>query len=176
MISFKTNRYNDEYIMFEVRGLFGLGQSQKLAGKILDEANKMFWGIYEFEKENNCGYVKEVAIRKDSIMGQYFLNSNDEDITNEDTYVYEEDIKSALLIAIYDNNPIAERIMPIFRNQIYGYKKELMKLYDEETLDYILTHENFYEWIDKKEKESKEYIVFENGEYCKKKLSTGKVL
>lgn len=174
MITFKSNKDNNEYLMIDARySMLTLGQSQKLTGEVLDEANKIFSKLYKFEKENNHIIISEVAIRKDSAIGQYLLkHSNQDDIINEDLFIYYENIVNALNIAIYESCAIAERIIPLFRRKVHGSKEELLKEYDEVVLDYILTHDDFHEWIEPQEKDPTEYIVFEDGEYSKKTLLT----
>jgi len=175
MIWFKSSKDNDEYLMVDGRyTMMLLGQNQNLTDDEIEEADKIYFGLYEFEKLNNNTHVSEIAIRKDSAIGQYLLNNSDSEIINEDLYIFQEDVKNALLISLYEHDTIYEKIIDLFRAQVGGYKAVLLEQYDESVLDYILTHRDFESWINKEEIKPKEYVVFENGEFSRRVLSTGK--
>ena len=66
--------------------------------------------------------LKTVAVRKDSFMGRLFLKNTD--FKEEDAISYE-DIKNALLIAIFKGeNRMSNKISPLFEKEIYGTKEE----------------------------------------------------
>lgn len=184
MIKFSDNKDNSEYLM--INRSLGIGillVSEITPIAVYNELSQMYFNSHQFESKLPENKVMKntradnIAFRKDSLLGIWLLENYDQEkIIYENQFVYYEKVVNALNIALYENNDIADKIMPLFQTRLTGSKKELIKQYEEEVIDYILTHDNFYEWINKDERESVEYIVFENGEYSKKKLSTGKVL
>ena len=95
-----------------------------------------------------------------------------DNIRNEDSFIYFNQIKNAMNIAIYQGNEIYKQIIPLFRNEGSSSKEELAKKYDERILDYILTNDNFDKFLreyenteEELEKEPTEYVVYENGEF-----------
>ena len=184
MIKFSDNKDNREYLMINSKVDLGILLASNITPIfVYNEIQQMYFNLYQFESklpENKImknTRADNIAFRKDSLLGIWLLENYDQEkIIYENQFVRYEKVVNALNVALYENNKISEKIMPLFQERVNGSKKELIKQYEEEVIDYILTHDNFYEWINRDEKEPVEYIVFENGEYCKKKLSTGKVL
>ena len=154
MIKFRINKDNSEYLMINVK----VDGSILIASEILptfasNELQKMYFDLFQYEKEINTKiickeYISEVAFPKSSLLGQWLLNNYEQKkIVYEDEFIYYEKVINALNIAIFECSPIAERIIPLFRQKIKGSKEELIKEYDEEILDYILTHDDFEAWI-----------------------------
>jgi len=182
MITFRNNKDNNEYLMINALVDGGiLIVSDNLPTDVLNEIQKMYFELFTFQKELNQNKlikktrVDEVAFKRNSLLGQWLMKNYDQKkIIYKDLFIYYEKVVNALNIAIFEDNEIAKKIIPLFKNQVNGDKYDLLKEHDEEVLDYILNCDNFYEKIEGKEKELEEYIVFENGEYKKIVLSTGK--
>lgn len=181
MIKFRSNKDNPDYLIWHIR----FDGAQLIMGEILptyvqNELEQMYFDSFEYQNEINRRIigrelVNEISFRRDSLLGKWLIHNYDQKkIVYEDEFIDYKKVQNALNIAIFECSPIAERIIPLFRQKINGSKEELIKEYDEDVLGYILTHDDFESWISNEEKEAEEYVVFEDGEYSKKVLSTGK--
>lgn len=178
MITFKSIRDNNDYLMIGVKtdlALFLL-EAESIPDEIYKEINKIYISCFEFEKENNFN-VNHIAIRKDSLIGQFLIKNADSDkILNEDLYIYYDDVVNAINVALFENNnEMVKDILPLFRNQIEGNKINLQKQYSETVLNYISKNNNFDQFLNELNGyccyNEKDYIVYENGKYEKKPLN-----
>ena len=86
-----------------------------------------------------------------------------------------EKVINAFNIAAFEGNDMTDKILVLFREQACGSKKDLMKKYDENVLDYILEHDSFYGLARTETKiNPQEYLVYEDGKCIKRTLSTEK--
>jgi len=181
MIKFRSNKDNPDYLIWHIR----FDGAQLIMGEILptyvqNELEQMYFDSFEYQNEINRRIigrelVNEISFRRDSLLGKWLIHNYDQKkIVYEDEFIDYKKVQNALNIAIFECSPIAERIIPLFRQKINGSKEELKNEYEEELLDYILTHDDFDAWVSEEEKEPTEYFVYEDGEYSKKVLSTGK--
>lgn len=183
MITFKNNKDNHEYLIMNIRTVGGI----LLFGEILPtftslELEKMYFQLPSFEKEIGH-HVSEVTFRKDSLLGNWLMENFDQQkiiyensCAQLDSYISHEKIENAIAIAILENNKIVDKIIPLFSNNATGDKRQLLEEYEEDVLDYILEHGDFRAWSESANKEIEQYVVFEDGKYSKKLLSTEKVL
>lgn len=181
MIKFRNNKDNPDYLMWNVRVDGGqLVISEILPTYVQNEIEQMYFSSFEYEKNINTrisfrDHIGDIAFPKASLLGQWLLsNYNQKKIVYEDEFVYYTKVINSLNVAMFQDNPISERIIPLFKKKINGPKRDLMKEYDEEVLDYVLTHDDFEAWISEEKKEPTEYFVFEDGEYSKKALVPAK--
>lgn len=181
MIKFRNNKDNPDYLMWNVRVDGGqLVISEILPTYVQNEIEQMYFSSFEYEKNINTrisfrDHIGDIAFPKASLLGQWLLSNYDQKkIVYEDEFVYYTKVINSLNVAMFQDNPISERIIPLFKKKINGPKRDLMKEYDEEVLDYILTHDDFEAWIGEEKKEPTEYFVFEDGEYSKKALVPAK--
>jgi len=129
--------------------------------------------IFQYEKENNTGYITEIAIFKTTILGRFLLENTDmTHIIDENQEVTYEKVVNAFNIAIFENNMIAEEILPLFQGQVNGTKEELTQIYSEEIVTYILENPSFELYLEKQNGMDARatYVVYENGEYKEKTL------
>lgn len=165
MIDIRTNSDNSEYLVISRCGVGTLFIEDKVPQEIKKIAKKAYYGIIKFEKEK---YISEVSIKKDSELGNYLLHTEDIKVYNDDIYVTYEKVVNSFNIAIFESNPISEKILPLFKKQISGTRNKLLENYDVETIDYILSNPNFCTYLDKingeyeADSEQNECVVYEN--------------
>lgn len=167
----KTCRDNKKYITLNKAWTLALVICEDTTpNNIFDLANIIHNEAIKFEKES--GYIGEIAIRKDSELGQFLLNSNI--IDNDDFDISCKKVMNAFNIAVFEDNPIAIEILSLFKNQINGTKKELMKSQKESILDYILEHDDFQFYLDTKRGNYTpvEFAVYENDCFSKRILTS----
>lgn len=175
MIFIETNKDNSDYLVI---GRFDVAKLVLVDGKVPNNikklADEMYSKIFSFEYEKKK-HISEISIRKDSEIGGYLLNTNDIKVVNDDTTVLYEKVVNAFNIAVFDGNAISQQLLPLFRNQISGYRSELIDEYSEETIDYILSNSNFDEHLEKLEEgyvyTPKDYVIYENNEFSIGKLA-----
>lgn len=176
MITFKTNKENNEYFTINAHWILPeliVNEEIKLPEDVSQEVGAILSKIVQFEKMNGATYIHEVAIRKDSVLGKFLVTHCDYgEIINEDSYIYFNQIVNAMNIAIYQDNEIYKEIIPLFKNEDSSSKEELAKKYDERILDYIVANDNLDNFLrhyetteEESEKEPTEYVVYENGEF-----------
>lgn len=169
MVSYKVNVDNEDYI--DISGaklsLGSLVVSERVPKVVREEASIVYSELFFFEKKNNLGYVKNISIRKDSILGEYIIN-------NPKLYIKFDDVVNAYNIAVYEGNLIANELLPLFRENVSGYKEELINKYNEIIVDYIVNNFDFKKLVDKQKKDYKEQkmVVFENDHYEYKVLTS----
>jgi len=183
MITFKDNKDNNEYIIMNIHIDGGvLVASDILPVLVANEIEKMYLSLPSFEQEIGK-YISEVSFRKDSLLGEWLLNNyNQKKIIYDSKYISVPKIEQAMAISMLECNRIIDKIIPLLNAKVTGDIGELMDVYDKDALNYILEHDNYEEYIYQsnsgryiqKEVDNKEYIVYENGKYSKKELSTEK--
>lgn len=177
MISFKTNIDNDEYLVLNGKiGLSLLFIVESIPQEIKDEAQQMYFDLFEYERENQARYINEISILKKSKLGKYLMHTTDPEISNNDEVISYNKIVNAFNISVFENDSIASEILPLFKCQVHGTKIELSKKYDETLLNYILEHPDFETYLQKINGTYKpiKYVVYENGKYTKKVLLKSK--
>lgn len=179
MLKFNRNFYDDNYLMIDVKSdlcSFVTDENLNIPCDVKKEA--MFIYSDWFSYEENLMYEKEkiinhkIAIRCDSNLGGYLLSNFDNvNIINDDLNVSYEKVVSALDIAIFEDKcKLVNKIMPLFKGRVSGFKSELIGKYDEAVLDYILNNPDYKMYLEKMDYECKEFIVYEDGFYSKKTL------
>ncbi len=179
MLKFNRNFYDDNYLMIDVKSdlcSFVTDENLNIPCDVKKEA--MFIYSDWFSYEENLMYEKEkiinhkIAIRCDSNLGGYLLSNFDNvNIINDDLNVSYEKVVSALDIAIFEDKcKLVNKIMPLFKGRVSGFKGELIGKYDEAVLDYILNNPDYKMYLEKMDYECKEFIVYEDGFYSKKTL------
>lgn len=182
---FESNIDNDEYIMINIHELLPLAEMIQQNYNDSIEISKEVYNIFnQLHKEvlvNNFGHISHIAIRKDSLLGQFLIKNTDfNKIYNKDLIVSYEKVCNAYLVATYENNcKMANKISIFLKGQIEGTKQELINKENqnsEEVVNYILKNDNFKLYIEKMngEYKPKEYIVYENEIFSKKILSKEK--
>ncbi len=139
--------------------------------EIIEMIRKMLLFEEMFGKSRLEEINYEFKIKKDSHLGQYLLK-NAKCNENTNVYISFQNIKEALLIAMYeDNAKVANKILPLFQNHYYGKKEDLLKRFprDEEILDYIAKNNDFSSYVIK-EKQDNSFIVYEEGNWIVKSL------
>ena len=173
MVKFRTNVDNDEYITINKSDLMLIVVMDENPQEIKDIANDIFCETLIFQKNNRVPYISEIEIKKDSLLGRYLLeNSMTKKIRNEDLYIYYSDVVNAFNIASFENNKIMHILLGMFRRRIEGSTLDLSDIYGAELIEYISNHKDFNMYLEKLDGtyKTKEYIVYEDGEFSKKTL------
>lgn len=167
---FKSNKDNNEYLVINhylVTDLFNSKEKLVIPEEVYQEVRD----IYEYDSFN-CN------IKKDSLLGQFLIShSNATDIINDDFYISYNKVINALNIALFrDDYKMTNKIMPLFKDQIYGTKEDLQLLYPENVLDYILENDDFSTYLEKENDTYKEQpcVVYENGKFTTKLLNNSR--
>lgn len=94
MIRYKTHPDNDNYILIGIRtNISMLLYSYNIPPKIEEELQEIYYGSLKYL--NNSDFTGDIAIRKDSLLGEYILTEYD--YGNEDLNITHEKIRNALL-------------------------------------------------------------------------------
>lgn len=164
--SYKCIKEDEKYILVDIRTSLGIAISNDgIADEIKLEMGKIYTSLFNFERENKCGHLSDVLLSKNSVVGQYIVSHPDM-FSDDSKYISYEKVVNAFNIAIYeDNAKMSNKIMPLFKGMYSGYKDELLEqgLANENILDYILIHDDFYEYLEKKNGEyiEKNYLVYD---------------
>jgi len=167
----KTNKDNKEYLTINKCNLLVEIGKEHWPYKIRKEINQIISLLYNAERK--IGYIDQFEIRKDSEIGEFLLFCIENgEIQNEDLNIDFEKITNAFNIAVFENNPIAKEILPLFQGREIGKKEELMQRYSEEAINFILENDDFETYLQKIDGKYKikKYVVYEDGEFCKKDL------
>lgn len=183
IIRYKTNKDNKDYIVIDGKDTaFTLFLSiedgsieNKVSSQFSENLNEMYGNLFNYEKEKNIGYISEISIPKASELGIFLLENTDmQDIIDEDKEVSYEKVVNAFNIAMFEENPIAPHIRPLFQGQVSGTVEQLSLMYPKELLTYILENPSFEAYLRKFNGEYEEptvYTVYENGEFSQKQFS-----
>ena len=180
-MKFRTNKDNKNYIMVNIEKIDELlslvvTDTIDVPEDIREEATHIIRvsSSHNMNQLNNPNSIKEVAIKKSSNIGQYLLlNTDFENIINEDEYIYYKDIVHALDIAIFEDNcKLSNKISRLFREQARGTKQDLYEIYNPEVVDYIKEHNDFNTYLLKfnGEYQPRKYFVYEDNDIVHKKL------
>lgn len=175
MVNFRTNVDNDEYVTIDKTNLMMLVVMDETPQEIKDIANDIFVETLVFQKNNRITYISEVELKKDSLIGQYLLqNGMTKKIRNDDLYIYYKDVINAYNIASFENNKIMHLLLCMLRERVEGNTLNLSKKYGKDAVDYISNNKDFNVYLEKLDGtyKTKEYIVYEDGEFSKKVLKT----
>ena len=175
MVKFRTNIDNDEYITIDKTNLMMLVVMDETPQEIKDVANDIFVETLYFQKNNRITYISEVELRKDSLMGKYLLeNGMSKKIRNDDLYIYYKDVINAYNIASFERNSVMHLLLCMLRERVEGYTFDLSKKFGNDVIDYISNNKDFNVYLEKLDGtyKTKEYIVYEDGEFSKKTLLT----
>jgi len=166
-----TNIENNDYLMMSKKDLYSI-LNNNLNENIINEIISILIAIKRFSKKHSYIKLEEIAIKKDNILAQYILKENPTFI-NDDLNINIIKITNALNIALFENNPISQKIFPLFQNQIHGTKEDLEIIYDKYIIEYILNNFDFKYYIENLNGtyKSKFYIVYDSGKCYEKKLS-----
>ncbi len=188
MIRYRIDKETPEYLTMNRIDLLSLclhkAEIITFSKELWQEIIIMVNTMYEFEKiaiESHLidETINTFKIRNESILGKYLIENTDYvEIINENTYINYEDVVAALNIALFDGeDKTSNKIFPLFKEQIFGSKEQLLEKYPEWVLDYILENNDFEKYLAKvnheelpSETEIKDYIVFEDGVWAIKNL------
>ena len=146
MIRYKTHPDNNNYILIGIRtNISMLLYSYNIPPKIEEQLEEIYYGSLKYL--NNSDFTGDIAIRKDSLLGEYILTEYD--YGNEDLNITHEKIRNALDIAMFEEDEISSLIFPLFKNLEGGRIDKLKEKYDENILDYIAKRNDFKLYIDK---------------------------
>lgn len=173
---FKANKDNKEYITIDKIGLTTIAViCEKRNIKLSNEATSIFSKLIQFEVREKIPYVHDIEIRKDSILGQFLINNPfKENIVNDDLIVDYDKVVSAFNIAVFQNNEIARKILPLFQNpnELELENKKLVEKYGKEVIDFILENNDFSHYLIKLDENASptKYIVYEDDKFSRKSL------
>jgi len=172
-MKFKTNKDNSSYMMVNVMGDFPallFDNELEIPEAVREKIDEMYFH-YMASKLNK---QIEVAIPKESLVGEFLLNNYDnKKIINLDEYISYDDIVNAYNIAVYDDNcKMSNRLFFLFKERNSGFVSELKEQKDEKAINYILEHRDFDMYLKKRynEYEPSEYLVYENRGFSSKIL------
>lgn len=155
MIKFGTYEGDNNYLVIRRTDLvMTIVFEEKSNNEISQVASEILSKLLNYEFENKVRLTGAIAIRKDSILGQFLLNNSDRTkYINRDLLIAYEDITNALNIAIFENNEIYNEIIPLFRNREQDYYDELSKKYSEDVLNFVINNRNFGRYLSKEDGE-----------------------
>ena len=180
MICFESNKDNGDYLMVKPWELacFDMGEEVYASDFVKQKINKLYYTIFpKYSTTPTISFNKDttIAIRKDSVIGNWLIdNENHFDLYNKDLDISYVKVVNALNIAIFsDNRKMANKIMPLFINQISGIKNKLSNEYCEEAINYIIENDDFDTFLLKfnGDYEEKKVVVYEDGELSHRILS-----
>lgn len=151
MVIFETFEGDSNYIEISYSNLLMITTLEERKNiDIAQEAYKISWDLNDYARKNNLGYISAVAIRKDSTLGQFLLNHPNRDkYMNRDSLITYNDIVNALNIAMFEDNEIVSKILPLFKNREHDFIDELAKTYSQDVLDYIVNNKDFGDYLSK---------------------------
>lgn len=177
---YRSVEENKDYMLVDVKfDIACMTIKEDIEKDVYSELQSIYFKLFQFERENKRSYIQEpIAIRKDSLVGQYIL-SHPEICINEDFDVTYDKIVNAYSVATFeDNTKMANKILPLFKGRISGSRDELGEVCSLVVLDYILSNGDFKEYLKKKDgilnTQSKEYYVYEDGSYSRRALDSEK--
>lgn len=171
MVKFYKNRDDDNYIMVDAKSISDLlaDDDFKMHCKVYAEACDVYAMSFNKTLIKTFGYVKEIAIKKDSLLASYLISCADgERILNCDEYISYDKIVNALSIAMFnDDYKMSNKVFALFKSQVSGTKSELSEKYCLKAIEYILENDDFKTYIDKYNGvyTGREYIIYEDGQY-----------
>lgn len=169
MIDYKINKEDINYLDIEGKWcLQNIIQIKNVPLEIKTEAQKLYDELLKFECQNKMGYVRFITIKCDSLLGTFLINRSD-------VFIDYENIYNAFMIAVYEENSIASKVLPLFKKKIFGYKKDLEENFGSEVVNYILMNNNFKSFISEDIYHAKEYVVYENDGFELKKLNNREI-
>ena len=155
MICYKNNPSNSDYIMFSVADRLKISSDNSL---VENEINRLDEAVSNYEKE--LFLFDNISVRKDSILGSYFLNHPE----GFQEYISYSDIVGAFDISIFTKNmEMANKVLPLFLSQRHGMRSELDKYYSNEVLNYIGQNSDFPTFLRNKNGEDSNYVVYDDG-------------
>lgn len=144
---FRTDERNDDYLVIleESAGTFNMGECG-LSGMDISTWQEM--RALTIAKLNNGG---DIYILKSSLIGEWLLaHADGKNYINDDSFISYNKVVGALNIAIFSNEvKMTNKILPLFQGRVEGTREELMDVFSESVLDYILEHPNFSEYLEK---------------------------
>lgn len=168
MFRYCSNKDNDDYLMIDIRGDFGNLIMEDIPQNIQKEIRQAFLDFFQYQKENESKVLETVALRKDSVLGQFILSSSDL-FFNDDNYISYEKVVNAYNIAVFENDDkMANKILPLFKNRMSGMKEEFSD-FPEKVISYISRNADFYHHLKSKDNIF-QYLVYEDGIYQRKNL------
>lgn len=177
---YRSVEENKDYMLVDVKfGIAYMTGKDDIEKDVYSELQSIYFKLFQFEKENNIGYNKEsIAIRKDSLVGQYILSHSELWINDDEQVTYDKIVNAYNVATFEDNTKMANKILPLFKGRVSGSRDELGDVCSLFVLDYILSNGDFKEYLKKKdgtvENQEKHYIVYEDGEYSRRILDSEK--
>lgn len=175
MIEYRTNKENKSYIEIDIKyGVGSLFSSSSIPEEIKEEAGKIYNSIRDYEYENHTGYISEILIPKTSKLGTFLLENTDmKEIIDNDQVISYEKVVNAFTIAMFEENPISLKILPLFQSQTSGTVEQLGTIYQEDVLNYILENTSFKTYLNNyngEYEEPKIHTVYENGQFSQRQF------
>lgn len=184
MVGFRIDKDTPDYITMDRNGLLYLSLKKYIIpNNVYQEVSDMIEDLVSFEysakkelEQIDSSYLTSFKIRKESALGQYLIeNAGKNEIINESEFIHYSDVVSALNIALFnEEDKTSNKIFPLFKEQISGSKKELLKKFPEWVLNYILENNDFDAYLAKRNQEkpipTKSFVVYEEGEWTIKNL------
>lgn len=135
----------------------------------IDSLREMCLQLVGFENEKVEGHVSQIAIKKDSIIANWIIESLNTEMKNSDYEISYDKIVNAILISMHqDDYKISNKIMPLFQNNLSGSREELLNQgYSESILDYICTNSDFEAYL---ESVNKEIAIYEEEKITLKRI------
>ncbi len=178
IIYYKNVPENHDYILINVKHDLLYLIREGIPNEIYSELQSIYYGLLQFEQQLQRYISEDIAIRKDSLIGSFIL-LNKRTFIPEDEITYKKVVNAYNIAVFKEDNHMANKILPLFKERVSGSIEELSKIYSSDILLNILENENFEEYLkmldgkkDKtvENKKEKEYVIYENGGYTKRKL------
>lgn len=147
MINYNYNEKSTKYITVSIEELlmFMSKMDMEIEGKV--KVFELCSQYIELQKKNKIKSEQKINILAESELGQLIIKSNLS--KKEDNPITYHNIVSAYNIAVFtDNSKMANKLLPLFRQDIYGSKEELLKVINPTIIEYIEEHNNFYEFLE----------------------------
>lgn len=170
----KFSEINDDYLEYDC--LKDTSELINVEKPILKEFIKQDLAIFEYSRKIGKS-ISKLAIRKDSIIGQYLLSCEDEKkVINTSKYISYDKVVNAFNISIYSSDlEMSELIYPLFINKVEGTYQMLSNQYDLNAIDYIIDNPSFKNYL-KDKRDTLEYttchVVYEDKVCLLRKLES----
>ncbi|MBQ6477004.1 MAG: hypothetical protein IJI43_01025 [Bacilli bacterium] len=147
MINYRTSMDNRNYFVMENGNeFFNYLRNNYFSGEEI--IKKACNDLEKFINNNDTNYKFEnVAIRKDSELGQYITKREGILFSLLDKKITTSDIVSAYDVAVYLGNPIADKLRVIYDNNITGEARIIALRYGGNVVDYISRNRDYHRSI-----------------------------
>lgn len=170
----ETPKDNTDYILLGGRPELLKIPMEEAPTEVINEWENLLEQTKNYESENiGTGLANNIVVRKDSSIGKYIISLIGKKIENLADKISHYEVMCAMNVAIFESNPISEKLIVLFKNQVSGDPKDLEQKYGAEVVEYIKENNdfNFYYRKITGKYYPRDYFVYENGQLSRKKIA-----